>query len=96
MEANDIVVLGASPQGAESHGKFALKHQLNFPLLVDEDLSLASKYGAVAEKTGEWKGIKLKVKRSTFVIGPDGVIQQALYGVTAKGHVDELKKTLIP
>lgn len=94
MEANDIVVLGASPQGAESHSKFALKHQLNFPLLVDEDLSLASAYGAVAEKPGEWEGIKLKVKRSTFVIGPDGRIEQAMYGVSAKGHVDELKHKL--
>jgi peroxiredoxin Q/BCP len=86
--------LGASPQGAESHDKFALKHQLNFPLLVDEDLTLATKYGAVAEKTGEYKGIPLKIKRSTFVIGPDGDIEQALYGVSAGGHVAALMETL--
>ena len=40
------VVLGVSAQGAESHRAFAQKHSLNFPLLVDEDLSLANSYGA--------------------------------------------------
>ena len=89
-------MLGASPQGAESHNKFALKHQLNFPLLVDEDLSLASSYGAVAEKPGEFEGIPLKIKRSSFVIGPDGTIEQAIYGVKVKGHVEELLATTAP
>lgn len=88
------MILGASPQGAKSHGKFGLKHQLGFPLLVDEDLGLATKYGAVAEKPGEWNGIRLKVKRSTFVIGPDGAIEQAHYGVKVAGHVDALKESL--
>lgn len=83
-----------SPQGAESHGKFALKHQLNFPLLVDENLELASKYGAVAEQPGEWQGIPLKLKRSTFVIDEKGRIERAIYGVKVAGHVDALKQAL--
>jgi peroxiredoxin len=29
------------------------------------------------------------------VIGPDGRIEQAMYGVSAKGHVDELKHKLL-
>lgn len=90
----DTVVLGVSPQDADSHSRFALKNQLNFPLLVDEDLTLAARYGAVAEKPGEWDGIPLKLKRSTFVIGPDGRIEQAIYGVKVKGHVDALKEAL--
>lgn len=87
-------MLGVSPQGAESHNKFALKHQLNFPLLVDENLEIASKYGAVAEQPGEWEGIPLKLKRSTFVIDADGRIEKAIYGVKVKGHVDGLKEAL--
>lgn len=71
-----------------------MKNQLNFPLLVDEDLELASRYGAVAEKSGEWAGIPIKIRRSTFVIGPDGRIEQAIYGVKVKGHVDALKESL--
>lgn len=87
-------MLGASPQDATSHGRFALKHQLNFPLLVDSELRLAESYGAVREKPGEFEGITLKVKRSTFVIGPDGKIEQAMYGVSVKGHVEELLSAL--
>jgi thioredoxin-dependent peroxiredoxin len=87
-------VLGASPQDATSHGKFALKYQLNFPLLVDSDLKLAEAYGAVAEKPGEFEGIKLKIKRSTFIIGPDGNIERAMYGVSVKGHVEDVLSSI--
>ena len=80
-------MLGASPQGAESHNKFALKHQLGFPLLVDQGLELAARFGAVA-------GTPLKLKRSTFVIGPDGTIEHAYYGVKAAGHVDAVLAAL--
>lgn len=71
-----------------------MKHQLNFPLLVDSDLQLAEAYGAVADKPGASEGISLKIKRSTFVIGPDGRIEQAMYGVSVKGHVDHLLAAL--
>lgn len=83
-------MLGASPQDATSHKRFAAKHQLDFPLLVDSDLKLAESFGAVAEKPGEFEGIILKVKRSTFVISPDGKIERAMYGVKVKGHVEDL------
>ncbi len=90
----NVEVLGVSPQGAESHRRFATKYDLNFPLLVDEDLSVASAYGAVAEKPGDYKGIPIRIKRSTFVIGPDGKIEQAIYGVKVAGHVDAIKESI--
>lgn len=62
---------------------------------MDEDLALASKYGAVAEQPGEWEGIPLKLKRSTFVIDANGRIEKAIYGVKVKGHVDALKDALL-
>lgn len=83
-------VLGVSPQGAASHQKFAQKYSLNFPLLIDEDLAVADAYGAVADKVGDFKGIPIKIKRSTFVIGADGKIEQAIYGVKVQGHVQKL------
>jgi len=87
------VVLGASPQGAESHSAFSSKHRLNFPLLVDEDMSLAKAYGT-AGVFGKFESIPLMVQRSTFVIDADGRIEQALYGVSSRSHVDELKASL--
>lgn len=41
------VVLGVSPQGAESHRAFTDKFALNFPLLIDDDLSVARVYAEV-------------------------------------------------
>ena len=87
LQGAGYVLLGASPQGAES------KYDLNFPLLVDEDTSLARAYGVIGDY-GDYKGIALQVKRSTFVIDEDGVIEQALYGVNARGHVGELRATI--
>ena len=87
------IVLGVSPQGAESHRRFADKYGLNFPLLVDEDLAATRAYGAHKE-LGEYEGIPLRVKRSTFVIDEEGRIELAEYGVRATGHVDALRGKL--
>jgi len=87
------IVLGVSPQGAASHQRFAAKYSLNFPLLVDEDLALARAYGAYKER-GDYKGIPLRVLRSTFVIDEDGRIQIAEYGVKTAGHVERLQALL--
>lgn len=78
-------VLGVSPQGESSKRRFTDKYSLNFPLLIDEGLAVAETYGAVKERLGR-KG----VLRSTFVISEEGKIEQALYGVRSKGHVESL------
>lgn len=83
-------MLGVSPQGAASHQRFAAKHGINFPLLVDADTKVAKAYGAYKDTGEEWDGTPLKINRSTFVIDEDGKIEEALYGVGVKGHVDEL------
>jgi peroxiredoxin Q/BCP len=89
----NYVVLGVSPQGAVSHQRFAAKHRLNFPLLVDADLTIAKRYGAVRQKPIE-KGAGLRIMRSTFVIDDKGAITHALYGVQGRGHVKELRDLL--
>ena len=89
-----VEVLGVSPQGAASHERFARKYDLNFPLLIDDDLATAKAYGAVREKVEDYKGIPLKVARSTFVIDEDGNIEQTIYGVKVAGHVDSLRESL--
>ena len=87
-------MFGISPQGAESHKRFAAKHGLNFPLLVDEGTEVARAYGAYKDGGDEWNGIPLKIKRSTFVIDENGVISSAQYGVRVKGHVEALKEAV--
>lgn len=87
-------MLGISPQGAASHKRFAEKYNLNFPLLIDEGTDVARAYGAFKDTGETYEGIRLKIKRSTFVIDETGIIEKALYGVSAKGHVEGLKEAI--
>lgn len=93
-QAAGYTVLGISPQGTDSKKRFAEKYDLPFPLLADEDTSVARAYDAYKDTGAEWDGIPLRVKRSTFVIDEQGKIEQALYGVSAGNHVDELREAL--
>ena len=70
-----VVVLGVSPDGAESHQKFAQKYTLPFPLLCDTDKKVMTKYGAYGEKTLYGKKT-MGVIRSTVWIGPDGKVRK--------------------
>jgi thioredoxin-dependent peroxiredoxin len=94
LQQAGYTVLGISPQDARSHSAFSSKYGLNFPLLIDEDLEVAKAYGAVSDEGKSFKGMPLRVTRSTFVIDPEDRIEHAEYGVKAKGHVDRLKELL--
>ena len=94
LERAGYVVLGVNPQGTDSKKRFADKYSLNFPLLADEDGAVANAYGVYDPKGGEWEGVPLRVKRSTFVIDENGVVEEAQYGVKAGKHVGELKELL--
>jgi peroxiredoxin Q/BCP len=73
FEKLDAVILGISPDGAESHAKFAKKYKLPFTLLSDPDKKVMSKYGAWGEKMMYGKKTT-GVIRSTVWIGPDGKV----------------------
>jgi len=64
-------VVGVSPQDVASHLKFADEHGLNFPLLADPD-KLAVKAYDVDGPLG------FGVRRGTYLIGKDGVIQDSV------------------
>jgi len=68
--ARGAAVFGISPQSAQSHVKFRGKFHFPFPLLVDRGQKVAALYHA--------KG--LIVKRTVYLIGPDGAIRFARRG----------------
>ncbi|MFQ5329644.1 MAG: thioredoxin-dependent thiol peroxidase [Thermodesulfobacteriota bacterium] len=88
-----VAVLGVSPDSVASHRRFQEKQGLNFPLLSDPDRSVAEQYGAYGEKKMYGK-TSMGIIRSTFIIGGDGTIEKAWTKVKAKGHVEEVLKTL--
>ena len=69
--ALDTVILGISPDGAESHRAFIDKYSLSFSLLSDPDRSVMTEYGAFGEKNMYGKIVQ-GVIRSTVWVGPDG------------------------
>jgi thioredoxin-dependent peroxiredoxin len=80
-----VLVFGVSPDGAEKHVAFKKKYGLNLSLLSDPEKTVMAKYGAYGEKMNYGKKI-MGVIRSTFVIGPTGVIEHVFYNVRADGH----------
>ena len=84
----DAVVLGVSPDSVESHAKFRAKHDLNFPLLADEDHEVSRAYGVWKEKQ-MYGNTYMGIERSTFLIDADGVVQEAWRKVRPKGHAEK-------
>jgi len=93
LAAAGIAVLGISPDSPAKLAKFRDRDGLNFPLLSDPKREVLEAYGAYGEKMLYGKK-SVGVIRSTFVVGPDGKIEQAQYGVKATGHVARLRKEL--
>ena len=88
-----FTVLGISKDPVATLARFAAEEHLDFPLLSDESLDVHRAYGAWGEKQLYGKTV-VGVLRSTFVVGPDGLLEQALYNVKAKGHLGMLRKKL--
>lgn len=83
------VVLGVSTDPVKSHDKFVEKFKLPFTLLADEDKQIVQAYGVWGEKT--FMGRKyLGTHRVTFLIGPDGIIQQVWPTVKPEAHAAEV------
>ena len=88
FEERGAVVLGVSPDDEASHTRFREKYALPFTLLADPEHEVAEAYGAWREKKNYGKTC-WGVHRSTFVIGPDGAIVRAMYGVKPDGHPEQ-------
>lgn len=82
-------VLGVSTDSVASHEKFRDKHQLNFPLLADEDHKVAEKFGAWREKNLYGKK-SMGIQRSTFLIDAAGTVAKVWKKVSVDGHDEEV------
>ena len=81
-------VVGVSPQDAASHTRFREKHSLNFPLLADESKAVIRQFDVDGP-------LGIGVRRATFLIGTDKVIQDAvLADVMISRHQDFIRKAV--
>ena len=85
----DAVILGISADDVESHRAFRTKFDLNFPLLADIGGVVSDVYGVWGERIVHGAPL-MGIERSTFLIGPDGTVEEVWRGVSADGHMEML------
>jgi peroxiredoxin Q/BCP len=84
-----VDIVGISPDSVASHARFAEKYELPFTLLADQEHEVSEAYGVWAPK--KFRGREyMGVKRTTFVIGPDGSISHVFENVKPSGHSQEI------
>ena len=76
-----IQVYGVSLDSPESHRRFREKHNLNFPLLTDEE-------GRAAEALGVLRENRQVANRVTFLLDPDDKIAKVYPEVSPETHAD--------
>ncbi|MDO8428181.1 MAG: thioredoxin-dependent thiol peroxidase [Candidatus Diapherotrites archaeon] len=82
-------VLGVSPDSVDSHKKFAIEHKIEFSLLADTESKVCKAYSVWGQKNVAGKFF-LGVNRTTFIIGPDGLVKEVFRNVQPKNHVQEV------
>jgi len=89
LEQHQVVVLGVSTDGLESHRHFIDKHQLPFTLLADEDAAVSKMYGVYKQKNLYGKKY-MGIERTTFIIDRRGRVAQIYPKVKVDGHIQNL------
>jgi thioredoxin-dependent peroxiredoxin len=89
----EATVLGVSPDPVKPIAKFADKFDLGFPLLSDEDHSVAESYGVWVEKS-MYGRTYWGMERTSFVIGPGGVITDIFRRVKPAEHDERVLAAL--
>jgi len=90
---NEAVVIGVSPDSAESHEKFIAEHGLPYSLVTDGDHAIAQAYGVWKEKSMYGRKY-MGIERSTFIISPDGRIRKIFRKVKPAGHAADVLAAL--
>jgi peroxiredoxin Q/BCP len=87
------VVLGVSPDPVAKVQKFHEKYSLDFPLLADEDHSVAEAFGVWVEKSMYGRTF-WGVQRTTFVVDSEGKVAEVLRNVKPAKHDEQVLAVL--
>jgi peroxiredoxin Q/BCP len=83
-----VALLGVSKDPPTKHLKFAAKHGLTAALASDQaENGLADALGIWAEKR-LYGRTYMGMERTTYLVGPDGTIEQVWRKVKVKGHAE--------
>ena len=88
LQALGAEVWGVSGDGASSHRRFADRHQLPYPLLVDDNNKLRESFGVA-------RSLFVVPGRVTYVIDAEGVVRLVFNALLdANAHVAQAKAVL--
>lgn len=83
LEAAGVAVVGIARDEPARLADFAAENGLTYPLLSDAGREVHAAYGVLKEVGGAEK-----VRRSTFLIGSEGLVREAWHDVTVDGHAE--------
>jgi thioredoxin-dependent peroxiredoxin len=87
-------LLGVSRDSLADHKAFIAKHKIKVRLGSDEDGTVCNAYGVWAQK--QLYGRKfMGIVRSTFIIGPDGLIRRVWRNVRVPRHPEAVYEALV-
>lgn len=89
LEKMGFTIIGVSPDSEKSHRNFADKYSLNFPIIPDQNKTIAKAYGVWGPKKfmgREYDGIH----RTTFIIDENGKIEKVFHKVNTKAHFEQI------
>ena len=80
-------VIAVSPQSERSHERFSREYQLPFPVLSDTSKKLIRAFGVDGP-------LGFGVRRATFLVGADGVIEKRhVADFSVNSHLDFVKRS---
>lgn len=89
LSALNATVIGVSVDNTDSHARFAIKYDLEFPLLADTDAEVARQYQSLINL-----GAAKFAQRNTFLIDPQGKIARFYQSVNPTNNVADIIKDL--
>lgn len=89
LDSRHYAVVGVSADNERSHLKFAAKYELDFSLLADVDKKIITAYDVWGKKM-LFGRIYDGIVRTTFIIGPDGIIRHVIHDVDTKHHAQQI------
>lgn len=89
FDAVGAAVIGVSADSVRRQGNFRDKHNLNMPLLSDEERTVIEPWGVWAEKRNYGRTY-MGIVRSTFLFDAEGVLRKVWRNVRVAGHADDV------
>ena len=93
FQRHDTQIIGVSKDSIKRHLKFIEAHQLNFPLISDEEVKLCQAYGVWVEKSMYGRKY-MGIERSSFLINKEKKLVKIWSKVKVPNHVEDVLSTL--